>query len=97
MRQTLALVAVLLVATPAMASPKQDAAMAYCAAKAAGRSDREASDAAATQISRSRGLGYVMFNRQQIRDQVQYLIGQQCPDSPPEPWEPLLETSKPKP
>jgi hypothetical protein len=91
------ILALLLAGLPAMASPEQNAAMAYCAAKAAGRSDQEASDAAATQISRGRGLGYVMFYRQQIRDQVQYLIGQQCPDSPPEPWEPLLDSSKPKP
>ncbi|MEY4213090.1 MAG: hypothetical protein RL458_1316 [Pseudomonadota bacterium] len=53
--------------------------MAYCAAKAAGRSDQEASNAAATQISRGRGFGYALMYRQQIRDQIQYLIGQQCP------------------
>ena len=79
MRQTLILIALLLAGAPAMASPEEDAAMAYCAAKAAGRSDQEASNAAATQISRGRGFGYALMYRQQIRDQIQYLIGQQCP------------------
>lgn len=74
-----AIVLLLLTGAPAIASPEQDAATAYCAAKAAGRSDQEASDAAAIQISRGRGFGYALFYRQQIRDQVQYLIGQQCP------------------
>lgn len=83
MRQSIALVFLLLSATPAVASPEQNAAMAYCAARAAGRSHDEAASAAATQMNRGRGLMYIMMNRQQARDQVEYLIRQQCPDAPP--------------
>lgn len=80
MRKTLiGIAAVLLTAGPALADPAESGAVAYCASRATGKSQREASDAAYIAVKMQIGLASTLVNAGQLRNRMNYLIAKECP------------------
>lgn len=80
MRQTvIGIVAVLVTAAPALAGPEQDAAVAYCASRTYGGTERDGLRAAASVINRKLGFAYLLVNRTSVNQQLNYHINQTCP------------------
>lgn len=90
MKGFLAAVLVITAAMPAAAQwrydPAQSMATAYCAAKAAGKTEQQANDAASSASIRSMGGSFmtqlfgVITQTRQINEQARFLVSQMCPD-----------------
>jgi hypothetical protein len=72
---------VLMAPVPAFAQygAAQAGALAYCAARANGRSPGEADRAAGRAVYEAVGLVNLTVHRNDLRDQVRYAIAQMCP------------------